>query len=162
MKVHTVFIQFFSNLNSISIKLFENYVFMADNGGEEEETDHVGDLEQPENPKNPDTDSRNANVNSMQKSRLYTDQVAFREDTESSFFPYFMFLMFVVVSLYVAYHNKSKILALMIEGRRSRNYTSRNGGRRKHSSAEYRKLDSNLEEAIQSEGGHVLSTQIIY
>lgn len=90
-------------------------------------------------------------------------RVEFREDKESSFFPYFMFLMFVVVSLYVAYHNKSKILALLIEGRRSRAYSLRGGGgRRKQHSAEYRKLDSNLEEAIQSEGGHVLSTQIIY
>lgn len=71
-----------------------------------------------------------------------------------------MFLMFIVVTFYVAYHNKSKILALLIEGRR-RN-PSRGGGRKPRHSAEYRKLDSNLEEAIQSDGGHVLSTQIIY
>lgn len=105
----------------------------------------------------------NNNVNNMHntQSRLIDNQ--FRADKESSFFPYFMFLMFVVVTFYVAYHNKSKILALLIEGRRSRSYSSRGGsGRRKQHSAEYRKLDSNLEEAIQSDGGHVLSTQIIY
>lgn len=96
------------------------------------------------------------------QSRLLSNQVEFHEDKESSFFPYFMFLMFVVVTFYVAYHNKSKILALLIEGRRSRSYSSRGGGRRKQHSAEYRKLDSNLEEAIQSDGGHILSTQIIY
>lgn len=87
----------------------------------------------------------------------------FREDPDSSFFSYFMFLMLVVIACYVAYHNKSKILALLIEGRRSRTYSSRNGSRRKAHSAEYRKLDSNLEEAIQSGGGgQGLSTQIIY
>lgn len=84
-----------------------------------------------------------------------------REDAESSFFSYFMFLMFVIISIYVAYHNKSKILALLIEGRRNR-HSSRGGSRRKSHSAEYRKLDSNLEEAIQSGGSQTLSTQIIY
>ncbi|XP_055325046.1 trans-Golgi network integral membrane protein 1-like [Sitodiplosis mosellana] len=109
--------------------------------------------------------NNNINVNNMHntQSRLLANQGEFRADKESSFFPYFMFLMFVVVTFYVAYHNKSKILALLIEGRRSRSYSSRSGsGRRKQHSAEYRKLDSNLEEAIQSDGGHVLSTQIIY
>lgn len=98
--------------------------------------------------------------NNRQQSQLQADE--FQEDTESSFFSYFMFLMFVIVSFYVAYHNKSKILALLIEGRRSRTYSSRNGSRRKSHSAEYRKLDSNLEEAIQSGGSQTLSTQIIY
>lgn len=91
--------------------------------------------------------------------RLIADQPAFRDDKQSNFFPLLMFAMFIVVTFYVAYHNKSKILALLIEGRR-RN-SSRGGGRRKQH-IEYRKLDSNLEEAIQSDGGHVLSTQIIY
>lgn len=72
-----------------------------------------------------------------------------------------MFLMLVIISLYVAYHNKSKILALLIEGPNP-SRSARNGSRRKGYSAEYRKLDSNLEEAIQSDGGKVLSTQIIY
>lgn len=98
--------------------------------------------------------------NNMQSS-LLADTADFREDKESSFFPYFMFLMFVIVTFYVAYHNKSKILALLIEGRRSRTYSSR-GSRRKQHSAEYRKLDSNLEEAIQSDGSHMTTSQIIY
>lgn len=101
------------------------------------------------------------NSNNMQ-SHLSADLNEFREDPDSSFFTYFMFLMFVIVTFYVAYHNKSKILALLIEGRRSRTYSSRNGCRRKSHSAEYRRLDSNLEEAIQSGGGQVLTTQIIY
>lgn len=99
-------------------------------------------------------------VSSSNTQRLTADHPEFRQDKQSNFFPLLMFLMFIVVTFYVAYHNKSKILALLIEGRR-RN-SSRGGGRRNKHSAEYRKLDSNLEEAIQSDGGHVLSTQIIY
>lgn len=84
-----------------------------------------------------------------------------RRDTESSFFSYFMFLMCLIIIFYIAYHNKSKILALLIEGRRG-NRPRGGGSRRKSHSAEYRKLDSNLEEAIQSGGSQMLSTQIIY
>lgn len=102
-----------------------------------------------------------SNSNNLQ-SPLSADMKEFREDNESSFFSYFMFLMFVIITFYVAYHNKSKILALLIEGRRGRTYSSRGGSRRKSHSAEYRKLDCNLEEAIQSGGSKTLSTQIIY
>lgn len=80
-------------------------------------------------------------------------------DDGSNFFSYLMFLMLLTCILYVVYHNKTKVLALVIEGRRGRRY-SRSGGRRKHS-AEYRRLDSNLEEAIQS-SGQVHAAQIIY
>lgn len=101
------------------------------------------------------------NSNHIQ-SPLSADLPDYRPDNESDFFPFLICLMFAAVTVYVGYHNKSKILALLIEGRRSRSYSSRGGSRRKQHSAEYRKLDSNLEEAIQSDGGHVLSTQIIY
>lgn len=98
-----------------------------------------------------------------QHSRLSASVKEFRDDADPSFFSYFMFVMLGVIFVYVAYHNKSKILALLIEGRRSRTYSSRNGSRRKAHSAEYRKLDSNLEEAIQSGGGtQVLTSPIIY
>lgn len=69
---------------------------------------------------------------------------------------------FLIITFYVAYHNKSKILALLIEGRRGRAHSSRGASRRKSHSAEYRKLDCNLEEAIQSGGSQTLSSQIIY
>lgn len=115
---------------------------------------------EPEDAHEEDHEHEMRSSNHMQ-SPLSADMVDFQEDKESRFFPYFMFLMFVTVTVYVTYHNKSKILALLIEGRRSR-YSSRGGSRRKQHSAEYRKLDSNLEEAIQSDGGHVMSTQIIY
>ncbi|XP_055588235.1 trans-Golgi network integral membrane protein TGN38-like [Uranotaenia lowii] len=89
----------------------------------------------------------------------------FFEDPDSNFFSYFMFAMFACVVCYVGYHNKSKLLALVLEGRRS-NGTSRGGfskNGRKHTAA-YRKLDSNLEEAITSNsaGSNRSTTQIIY
>lgn len=83
----------------------------------------------------------------------------FSEDKNSSFFSYFMFMLLVCATLYVVYHNKTKVMALLVEGRRSRAGGSRDG-RRKHRAA-YRKLDTNLEEAIQS-SGKVGSSQIIY
>lgn len=77
----------------------------------------------------------------------------------SNFFAYFMFSMFVCVVCYVGYHNKSKVFALVLEGRRTSG--GRNGiGRRKHTAA-YRKLDTNLEEAISSNSSG-RTTQIIY
>lgn len=83
----------------------------------------------------------------------------FFQDENSSFFSYFMFALMASATIYVVYHNKSKIMALMLEGRRSRTSSSR-GGRRKHRAA-YRKLDCNLEEAISS-SGKVSSSQVIY
>lgn len=79
------------------------------------------------------------------------------ENADSNFFSYFMFLMFISVVFYIIYHNKTKVLALLLEGRRSRNGRSR----RKPHSTEYRKLESNLEEAIQS-NNQVMNQQIIY
>lgn len=83
----------------------------------------------------------------------------FFQDESSNFFSYFMFALLATAIVYVAYHNKSKIMALMLEGRRSRSNSSR-GGRRKHRAA-YRKLDCNLEEAFLS-SGKVSSSQVIY
>lgn len=91
----------------------------------------------------------------------------FVDDEESSFFSYFMFVLLVCVAVYVLYHNRRLLVALLLEGRR-RNGTS-GVGRRKHTAA-YRKLDTNLEEAISSSstaagdgGGGGRSTQpIIY
>lgn len=83
----------------------------------------------------------------------------FTEDTDSNFFTYFMFIMVLCVMLYVVYHNKTKMLALVLEGRRGPN-GGRGIGRRKHTAA-YRKLDSNLEEAITSNTSG-RTTQIIY
>lgn len=82
----------------------------------------------------------------------------FISDTDSNFFTYFMFLLLICIICYVGYHNKSKVLALVLEGRRSNG--GRNG-RRKHTAA-YRKLDTNLEEAISSNSHTTRTAQIIY
>lgn len=102
----------------------------------------------------PSDENTNTNTNNLSSDALF-------DDTDSNFFSYLMFLMLTTIIFYIVYHNKTKVLALVIEGRRGRSGYSRNGSRRKHHSAEYRKLDSNLEEAIQS-NDQVLTTQIIY
>ncbi|GAB0088820.1 hypothetical protein DMENIID0001_032840 [Sergentomyia squamirostris] len=84
-------------------------------------------------------------------------QDPFQEEDESNFFTYFMCLMLMCILAYVVYHNKTKVLALVLEGRPSNQ--ARNG-RRKHTAA-YRKLDSNLEEAITSSAAS-RTQQIIY
>ncbi|XP_063926164.1 trans-Golgi network integral membrane protein 1-like isoform X2 [Zophobas morio] len=67
-------------------------------------------------------------------------------DGDSNFFTYFMLLCIIFIVAYVCYHNKQKILALILEGRRGkRQYRGR-----RPNSANYHKLDSNLEEAITS------------
>jgi len=45
---------------------------------------------------------------------------------------------------YLVFHNKKKILGLILEGRRQQAGRRRSGGR------EYRKLDSNLEDTMES------------
>lgn len=93
------------------------------------------------------------------------------DDDDSYFFEYFLFSMFLVIVFYVAYHNRSKLLGLMLEGRRGSSGGGGGGGfngsrgkggigRRKHTAA-YRKLDTNLEEAISSSAASRTS-QIIY
>lgn len=93
--------------------------------------------------------------NNYQNNKISTDP--FYEESGSNFFIYFLIMMFICMISYVLYHNKTKILALVIEGRRSQ---TKGKTRRKHT-AGYRKLDTNLEEAITStSSGQV--TQIIY
>lgn len=63
-------------------------------------------------------------------------------DEQSSFFGYFILLSIVAIIAYLVFHNKQKILALILEGRRRQGNRRRSGGR------EYRKLDSNLEDTM--------------
>lgn len=57
---------------------------------------------------NPSDDKTNTNLSSE----------ALFDDTESNFFSYLMFLMVITIIIYIVYHNKTKVLALVIEGRR--------------------------------------------
>ncbi|XP_055371609.1 trans-Golgi network integral membrane protein 2-like [Condylostylus longicornis] len=98
----------------------------------------------------------NINDNEFQKPIISTKYYTVQEDAGSNFFTYLFMAMFLTIVFYVIYHNKTKILALMLEGRRGKS----GRGRRKHT-ASYSKLDSNLEEAISSPySGR--SSQIIY
>ncbi|KAL7026082.1 hypothetical protein ACKWTF_013783 [Chironomus riparius] len=72
----------------------------------------------------------------------------FEEDPDSNFFTYLCIIMFLTIVLYILYHNRHKILALLLEGRQGRN--SRRARSRGGSKAAYSKLDCNLEEAITS------------
>ncbi|KAL2711788.1 protein 175-like [Vespula squamosa] len=70
-----------------------------------------------------------------------------KDDDESHFFTYFAIISLGFIAGYIGYHNKQKILAIVLEGRRSKN----NRGRRRPSTANYRKLDCTLEEAVTSQ-----------
>lgn len=67
-------------------------------------------------------------------------KVGSENEEESSFFSYFMMLSVVSIVAYLVFHNKQKIMALVLEGRRQQ------GGRRRSGGREYRKIDSNSEE----------------
>ncbi|XP_055629271.1 trans-Golgi network integral membrane protein 1-like [Toxorhynchites rutilus septentrionalis] len=105
--------------------------------------------------------SDGVSLNEVQREKFKEDP--FFEETDSNFFAYFLITMFGCIACYVVYHNKSKLLALALEGRKS---SSGRGGfnkSRKHTAA-YRKLDSNLEEAITSNtaASNRSPSQIIY
>ncbi|XP_043259108.1 uncharacterized protein LOC122401194 isoform X2 [Colletes gigas] len=76
-----------------------------------------------------------------------------RPDEESHIFTYFTVITLISIAAYIGYHNKQKILAIVLEGRRSRNSRDR----RRPSTVNYRKLDYTLEEAVTSQvGKHVM------
>ncbi|XP_054268697.1 trans-Golgi network integral membrane protein 2-like [Macrosteles quadrilineatus] len=68
----------------------------------------------------------------------------FIEAEDSHFFTYFLCMAVLTIMAYLAFHNKKKLIALAVEGRRTK------GGRRRPNSSHYSKLDCNLEEALVS------------
>ncbi|XP_058791119.1 trans-Golgi network integral membrane protein 2-like [Phymastichus coffea] len=78
----------------------------------------------------------------------FLESPVIKEEDESHFFIYFSILSLVCLILYIGYHNKQKILAIVLEGRQSKR---NRGSRRRPNTANYRKLDSNLEEAVTSQ-----------
>ncbi|XP_045625936.1 trans-Golgi network integral membrane protein 1 isoform X2 [Procambarus clarkii] len=73
----------------------------------------------------------------------------FRDDEDSHFFAYFLTIMVTAIIFYLVFHNKQRIIALIIEGRAPRSGRTR----RSSSRAKYHKLDNNLEEAITATKG---------
>ncbi|KAK0091687.1 hypothetical protein PV326_002858 [Microctonus aethiopoides] len=69
------------------------------------------------------------------------------QEDDSHFFGYFTVIGLIGIAGCLIYHRKQKILAMIVEGRRSRG----GRGRKRPSTASYRKLDCNLEEAVTSQ-----------
>jgi len=65
-----------------------------------------------------------------------------KDPPQSNFFSYFIVLAIITIIVYLVFHNKKKILGLIVEGR-----SGRQSGRRRSGGREYRKLDSNMEVA---------------
>ncbi|KAK9505687.1 hypothetical protein O3M35_009680 [Rhynocoris fuscipes] len=84
----------------------------------------------------------------------------FKDAEDSNFFVYFLFMTGGCIVAYVLFHNRNKLVALALEGRKGRSARARGGGR--HSSASYSKLHSNLEEAIASNTTPPSATNVLY
>jgi hypothetical protein len=81
-------------------------------------------------------------------------------NSDSDFLSFLVVLSTVIIILYVLYHNRTKLMALILEGKRN-NRGRRDRGRT--SSKGYTKLalDSNLEEAITSKKS-LSKSEVIY
>eukprot|EP00095_Tigriopus_kingsejongensis_P005673 maker-scaffold377_size191454-snap-gene-0.33 protein:Tk05673 transcript:maker-scaffold377_size191454-snap-gene-0.33-mRNA-1 annotation:"hypothetical protein LOTGIDRAFT_155518" len=70
----------------------------------------------------------------------------FREtESQSMVLSYLVLVIIVGIIFYLVFHNKQKIFALLLEGKKSRQ------NRQRHRGARYHKLDNNLEEAMGSD-----------
>lgn len=78
-------------------------------------------------------------------------------ESQSQAFSYLILFLIMGLVFYLVFHNKKKILALVLEGRQGR----QTGGRQRHRGARYHKLDNNLEEAMGSSSSDSMR-QIIY
>ncbi|XP_071453427.1 trans-Golgi network integral membrane protein 1-like [Hetaerina americana] len=87
-------------------------------------------------------------------SRVYHD--TFVDAQDSHFFAYFLTMVVICIIGYLVFHNKQKIIALALEGRRMQ------GSRRRPNTSSYKKLDSNLEEAVTSNCSSSSVTHIIF
>lgn len=75
---------------------------------------------------------------------------------QTNFFSYFIVLAIISIIAYLVFHNKKKILGLIVEGR-----SGRQAGRRRSGGREYRKLDSNVEDMMEN-GRDTSMRQVIY
>lgn len=79
-----------------------------------------------------------------------------KDPPQSNFFSYFIVLAIITIIVYLVFHNKKKILGLIVEGR-----SGRQSGRRRSGGREYMKLDSNMEDMMET-GRETSMRQVIY
>jgi len=118
--------------NSDQNTLTDDVIKGVDEKEEEKSTEHKSALEN-----NEDALFKGPAVEDTMEKGVFSND-------ESNFFSYFMLLSLVCILAYLVFHNKQKILALILEGRR------RQGTRRKSGGRQYSKLntDSNLEDTM--------------
>jgi len=75
---------------------------------------------------------------------------------QTNFFSYFIVLAIITIIAYLVFHNKKKILGLIVEGR-----SGKQAGRRRSGGREYRKLDSNMEDMMET-GKETSMRHVIY
>lgn len=115
-------------------------------------------------PEPPKTHSEEAKVPEAQKEVEGMKEVTYKKNinpggeevSQSNFLGYFIVLSIITIIAYLVFHNKKKILGLIVEGR-----GGRQAGRRRSGGREYRKLDSNMEDMMES-GKETSMRQVIY
>ncbi|ODN06128.1 Trans-Golgi network integral membrane protein 2 [Orchesella cincta] len=71
-----------------------------------------------------------------------TINVSLNETEDTGFFNYFLFCVTLVGLLYLVIHNKKKLIAYVVEGKRPR---GRSTGRRSSTGSQYRRLENNFD-----------------
>lgn len=120
----------------------------AGNPDDNLENDGLDDID--DTIQHPETGNQNENIQEVSERKNNNARIEYsnmRVEDDSHFFTYFTVITLACLAGYIGYHNKQKILAIVLEGRRSRN----NRSRRRPSTASYRKLDCTLEEAVTSQ-----------
>ncbi|CAL8106975.1 unnamed protein product [Orchesella dallaii] len=78
------------------------------------------------------------------ESRGTTINVSLNETEDTGFFNYFLFCVTLVGLLYLVIHNKKKLIAYVVEGKRPRG-RSASTGRRTSTGSQYRRLENNFD-----------------
>lgn len=131
-----------------------------DRAGEETDSDDgeapgtdVGDNEKP-----PEKHGDELEAQPWPSVSVFPVKDQFLETEDSYTFSYFATIAILCFVAYFLFHYKNKLLALALEGRKSRSARSRG----RPSSANYSKLHSNLEEAIASNVSTPSATHVLY
>ncbi|XP_072165040.1 uncharacterized protein [Diadema setosum] len=92
-----------------------------------------------------DRQRENENVNQESQQQVHEQvhkDIVYEEDEESShFLAYSLTAIILILATYIMYHNKQKIIAVVVEGRNGKGRRRRQG---------YQKLDQNISEAMPS------------